>query len=72
MKQKLFAMLPLVFSPWAHAHPGTHPGGVVDAIVHLLSEPDHLAIAAIAVGVGIASARLYRRRTQAGMQDKRR
>ncbi len=62
MKHTTFAMLPLMFSSVAHAHPGEHHGTLFDAIVHLLTEPDHLAMAAIAVLVGVVGARLHRRR----------
>lgn len=72
MKYKTIALLPLLFSPLAHAHPGAHHGTLMDSIVHLLTEPDHLAMAAIAVLVGIAGARFFRRRSQARVQDKRR
>jgi hydrogenase/urease accessory protein HupE len=72
MKQQTLAILPLLFSPVAHAHPGEHHGTLFDAVVHLLTEPDHLAMAAIAVLVGVVGARLHRRRSQARAQDKRR
>lgn len=44
-------LLSLLTSP-AHAHPGAHHGGLWDGIVHLLSEPDHLAGLVLAVLVG--------------------
>ena len=72
MKHKTFALLPLLFSHLAYAHPGGHPGNLLDAVAHLLTEPDHLGMAAIAVLAGIAGARFFRRRSQARMQDKRR
>jgi hydrogenase/urease accessory protein HupE len=72
MKHTPFAMLPLLFSPVAYAHPGEHHGTLLDAIVHLLTEPDHLAMAAIAVLVGVVGVRLHRRRSQVRAQDKRR
>lgn len=72
MKHKTIALLPLLFSPLAHAHPGEHHGNLLDAVAHLLTEPDHLVMAAIAVLAGIAGARFYRRRSQARAQDKRR
>jgi hydrogenase/urease accessory protein HupE len=72
MKQQIPAVLALLFSPLAHAHPGEHHGTLLDGIVHLLTEPDHLAMAAIAVVAGIAGARIYRRRSQARKQDTRR
>ena len=72
MKQKSFAMLLLVFSPLAYAHPGEHQGNILNAVVHLLSEPDHLAMALIAVVIGIAGAQIYRRRVAARIQNTRR
>jgi hydrogenase/urease accessory protein HupE len=71
MKQKFTAML-MLFSPFAYAHPGEHHGNILNAVVHLVSEPDHLAMALIAVVIGGAGARFYRRRTAARIQDKRR
>jgi hydrogenase/urease accessory protein HupE len=71
MKQKTFAML-MLFSPFAYAHPGAHHGNILNAVVHLLSEPDHLAMALIAGVVGVAGARIYRRRVAARIQDTRR
>ena len=62
MKQKSCAILLLVFSPLAYAHPGEHHGSMLNAVAHLLSEPDHLAMALVAVAVGLAGARFYRRR----------
>ncbi|MHB1216325.1 MAG: hypothetical protein ACYCY9_15200 [Thiobacillus sp.] len=71
MKQKTFAML-MLFSPFAYAHPGAHHGNILDAVVHLVSEPDHLAMALIAGVIGVAGARIYRRRAAARIQDMRR
>jgi len=71
MKQKTFAML-MLFSSNVLAHPGDHHGGFLRAVAHLLSEPDHLAMALIAVVIGVAGARFYRRRAAARVQDKRR
>lgn len=59
-----------LFSPLAYAHPGEHHGDFMDAIVHLVSEPDHLALALIAVAAGVAGARLYRRRAKIRSQSK--
>lgn len=72
MKQKSFAMLLVLFSPFAYAHPGEHHGGMLNAVAHLVSEPDHLAMALIAVVVGVASARIYRRRAASRIQNTRR
>jgi hydrogenase/urease accessory protein HupE len=72
MKQKSFAMLMGLFSPFAFAHPGGHQGNMLDAVVHLVSEPDHLAMALIAGVIGVAGARIYRRRAASRIQDTRR
>jgi hydrogenase/urease accessory protein HupE len=72
MKQTSFAMLLLLFSHFAYAHPGEHHGGLLRAIAHFLSEPDHLAMAFIAVVVGVAGARFYRRRAAARVRNTRR
>jgi hydrogenase/urease accessory protein HupE len=72
MKQKSFAMLLVLFSPFAYAHPGEHHGNILNAIGHLLSESDHLAMALIAVVIAVAGARFYRRRAAARVQDVRR
>ena len=71
MKQKTFAMLLVIFSPFAYAHPGEHHGNIFNAVAHLLSEPDHLAMALIAVVVGVAGARIYRRRAATRVQNTR-
>ena len=46
----------------ALAHPGDHHEGLLVSLAHLLTEPDHLAMAALAAGIGWAAARLARRR----------
>jgi len=71
MKQKSFALLLLIFSPFSYAHPGEHHGSILNAVVHLLFEPDHLAMALIAGVVGVAGARIYRRRATARIQNTR-
>ncbi|MBT9541025.1 HupE/UreJ family protein [Thiobacillus sp.] len=72
MKHTFSALLMMLFTSFAYAHPGEHHGGMLDAIAHLLSEPDHLAMALIAVVVGVAGARFFRRRTAARILAKRR
>ena len=72
MKQQSFAMLLVLFSPFSYAHPGEHHGNILDAVAHLLSEPDHLAMALIAVVVSGAGARIYRARAASRIQNKRR
>ncbi len=72
MKQKAFATFMALFSPFAYAHPGEHHGNVLNVVAHLLSEPDHLAMALIAAVVGVAGARFYRRRAAARSGNTRR
>lgn len=72
MKQKSTAMLMVLFSPFAYAHPGEHHGNILNAVAHLLSEPDHLATALIAVVVGVAGARFYRYRAASRIGKTRR
>jgi hydrogenase/urease accessory protein HupE len=45
----------------ALAHPGTHHDAWMATLLHLLSEPDHLALALGAVVAGIAGALALRR-----------
>jgi hypothetical protein len=63
MKHTSLAAFLLLFSPLVSAHPGTHHGDWLSAVMHLLSEPDHLVMALIAVGLGVAGARWVCRRT---------
>ena len=46
----------------AAAHPGDHSH--VDVIVHLLTEPDHLAMIGLALVVAVAGRRWWRSRAQ--------
>ena len=48
----------------ARAHPGEHGSDWLDAVMHLLSEPDHLAAAILAVIVAIAGVRALVRRNR--------
>ena len=61
MKQKSIALLLVSFSPFAHAHSGGHHGNMLSAVLHLVSEPDHLAMVLIVMAIGVAGARFYRR-----------
>ena len=65
----IFATLLLLAATPALAHPGAHHGTLLDAVAHLLSEPDHLALAAAAVLVGVLGARFFRRRSQRRRAD---
>lgn len=62
---KLIPVLPAslclsLLAPAAHAHPGDHgSGGLAATVLHLLGEPDHLALLAAAVVAGVL---LLRRR----------
>ncbi len=44
----------------ASAHPGDHHQGLLATLIHLLTEPDHLAMAAIAILPGIWGVRRLR------------
>ncbi len=72
MGKKSFALLVVLFSPYAHAHPGEHHGTILDGITHLLSEPDHLAMALVALVAGVAGVKIYRRRAASRIQITRR
>jgi hydrogenase/urease accessory protein HupE len=48
----------------ALAHPGDHGSDWLHAVMHLLSEPDHLAAAALAVGVAVVAVRAITRRNR--------
>ncbi len=49
----------------ALAHPGDHALSVLQSLAHLLTEPDHLALLVLVLGVGIlAFSRLRRTRTK--------
>lgn len=59
-----------LFATTANAHPGEHRGGWLAALAHLLSEPDHLAMALVAVAAGAVCARLIRRRASVGRRSR--
>ena len=64
--------LPLVMSgaalvlagaaPQARAHPGDHGADWMHAVMHLLSEPDHLVAIALALAVAVWGVRAFLRR----------
>ncbi|MFO1220663.1 MAG: HupE/UreJ family protein [Burkholderiaceae bacterium] len=57
----------------ASAHPGHGAGttlGFVDGLVHLLTEPDHVAMLVLAVVAGVAGAKAWRARRAARRADR--
>lgn len=62
MKVLILAVPLALFATTADAHPGEHRGGWLTAISHILGEPDHLAMALVAVAAGAACACLIRHR----------
>lgn len=71
MKIRFFTVLAMLYSSHAHAHPGEHHMFFPSGIVHLLTEPDHLAMLLVAVLAGASGAYFYRRRSQMRRQNKR-
>lgn len=64
----VFAALPAI----ASAHPGHHGSDWLRAVMHLLSEPDHLAAGALALALGLWGIRaLVSRRTARGATSDR-
>jgi hydrogenase/urease accessory protein HupE len=60
MKKILIATATLISTTGAAlAHPGDHTLTLLNSIVHILSEPDHLAM--IAVGVIVVGVLFYKR-----------
>lgn len=57
--------LALAWSGYAWAHPGEHHGSVADAVQHLMSEPDHVALLIAAAVVGGLGGLMMRRRAKA-------
>lgn len=49
-------------APSALAHPGDHPPDLLATLVHLVTQPDHLGLLALAGGAGWLGARALRRR----------
>lgn len=62
MKILILAVPLMLFATTADAHPGEHRGGWLTAISHLLGEPDHLAMALVAVVAAAVCACLIRHR----------
>lgn len=50
------ASLLALFASAAQAHPGEHHGNLLTSLWHLLTAPDHLAMIAVAVVIGVALA----------------
>jgi hydrogenase/urease accessory protein HupE len=71
MKPTVAALLILLASPLALAHPGEHHMGLLAGLLHLLSEPDHLALLLIALVIGVSAGLFYRRRERARSRDPR-
>jgi hypothetical protein len=61
MRTTLFTLVALVAAP-ALAHPGTHHLSLFETLQHLLSEPYHLVLLALALAVGVGGAVWYARR----------
>jgi hypothetical protein len=57
--------LALAWSSVAWAHPGEHHGNLGDALLHLMSEPDHVALLVAAAVIGGFGALMMRRRAKA-------
>jgi hypothetical protein len=57
--------LALAWSGFAWAHPGEHHGNVGDALLHLISEPDHVALLIAAAVIGGLGVLRMRRRAKA-------
>lgn len=49
----------------AFAHPGDHHDNLLASLIHLLTEPDHLALAAMAVLIAFTARRFFVRRAKA-------
>lgn len=65
---KIILAFALATTGYASAHSGDHHDSMLATLVHLFSEPDHLALAIGAVIVGVFGARLLRRRSRASRQ----
>jgi hydrogenase/urease accessory protein HupE len=59
---KVMLAFALATAGYASAHSGDHHDSMLATLMHLLSEPDHLALAVGAVIVGALGARLLHRR----------
>ena len=68
--RKFFLILIAVTAQPAFAHPGEHHANIVASLWHLLTQPDHLAFAAIMLIVGISAIVLSRRRALTSIRSK--
>ncbi|MBK9625871.1 MAG: HupE/UreJ family protein [Rhodocyclaceae bacterium] len=68
--RKLFLILIAVTAQPALAHPGEHHANIVASLWHFLTQPDHLAFAAILLIVGISAIVLARRRALRSIRSK--
>ena len=59
MKQIALVAFLLTAATAAWAHPGDHHAGLLATLIHLFSEPDHLAMVFAAVALGIWGARRF-------------
>ncbi len=58
----LTATLALATTPLAHAHTGHHGGDLVATLWHMITQPDHMVMAAAGALAGIIAVVLVRRR----------
>lgn len=68
---KIFLMLVATIAQPAFAHSGGHHGNILASLWHLLTQPDHLALSAIVLIIGISSIALARRRALKTAQETR-
>jgi hydrogenase/urease accessory protein HupE len=62
----LAVLISLVLLPgWAIAHPGAHQHpSMFDALLHFVTEPDHLAMLALVIALAFGLRRYYRQRSR--------
>jgi hydrogenase/urease accessory protein HupE len=64
LNSKLVGLVVATLPSLALAHPGDHGSDWLNAVMHVLSEPDHLAAAGLALIVAIAGVRITLRRSR--------
>jgi hydrogenase/urease accessory protein HupE len=57
-------VVPFLLASSAFAHPGAHHENMLASLMHLLTEPDHLAMAGIAIVLSLSARRSLQRRAQ--------